>query len=218
MSQPPAPVHDLSVNKVLAGAGAAVTSAVIGSFFGVAGTVVGAAVGSVASTVATELYQRSLDRTRERILARLRAGSGRSGGSSDDGGHEDGHSEDRPAEDEPTPHGPSRRRRGMLGLVTATAVVFLIGMLVVTGVELLKGSTVAGQPGTSVGSVLGPAPTLTAEPSDPVTSTKKAKRVEASDTPSNSARPSATTSQAPSKTTTPTPTPTSTSAAASSKG
>jgi hypothetical protein len=208
MSQPPAPVHDLSVNKVLAGAGAAVTSAVIGSFFGVAGTVVGAAVGSVASTLATELYERSLDRTRARILARLRAGSG---GSSDDGGSADGHSEDGPAEDEPTPHGPPRRRRGVLGWVAATVVVFLLGMLVVTGVELLKGSTVAGQPGTSVGSVLDPAPTSTAdaEPSDPVTSTKKAKRVEGTETPSKTAKPSATKSAESSKTTTPTPTPTS---------
>ena len=59
MSQPPAP--DLTVNKVLAGAGAAITAAVLGSFFGVAGTVVGAAVGSVASTIATSLYERSLN-------------------------------------------------------------------------------------------------------------------------------------------------------------
>jgi hypothetical protein len=66
MSQRPAP--DLTVNKVLAGAGAAVTSAVLGSFFGVAGTVVGAAVGSVASTIATSLYESSLNTLEFRSL------------------------------------------------------------------------------------------------------------------------------------------------------
>ena len=133
MSQRPAP--DLSVNKVLAGAGAAVTAAVIGSFFGVAGTVVGAAIGSVASTIATSLYELSLNTTRDRIKARLIAG-----GNSDV-------EEDRP---EPPPPRPWGRWVG------ATALVFLLGMLVVTGVEFVKGSSIAGTPGTSVGGVFEP--------------------------------------------------------------
>ena len=124
MSQRPAP--DLSVNKVLAGAGAAVTAAVIGSFFGVAGTVVGAAIGSVASTIATSLYELSLNTTRDRIKARLIAG-----------GNVDVE-EDRP---EPAPPRPWGRWVG------ATALVFLLGMLVVTGVEFVEGLEHRGHAG-----------------------------------------------------------------------
>src|SRR3954453_748999 len=105
MSQPPA--ADLSVNKVLAGAGAAVTSAVIGSFFGVAGTVVGAAIGSVARTVATTIYERSLNITRDRIRARLNAGG-------------------RPAVEQDRPPPPPPRPWGRW--FGATALVFLLGM------------------------------------------------------------------------------------------
>ena len=142
MSQPPA--ADLSVNKVLAGAGAAVTSAVIGSFFGVAGTVAGAAIGSVASTIATSLYERSLNSTRDRIRARLNAGGG---------GRRRGAAASRPA---PRPWA---RWAGV------TAMVFLLGMLVVTGFEFAKGSSIAGTPGTSVGRVLEPSSTGADTPS-----------------------------------------------------
>ena len=44
---------DLTVNKLVAGAGAAATSAVLGSFFGAMGTVGGAALGSVFSAIVT---------------------------------------------------------------------------------------------------------------------------------------------------------------------
>jgi hypothetical protein len=71
-TQPNAGAVGLTINKVIAGAGAAATSAVLGSFFGAEGTVAGAALGSVASTVATAVYQQSLDRTRDRLVARVR--------------------------------------------------------------------------------------------------------------------------------------------------
>src|SRR5690242_5069633 len=63
---------DLTVNKIIAGAGAAATTAVFGSFFGATGTVAGAALGSVVTTLGTTLYQRSLDRTKETVLARVK--------------------------------------------------------------------------------------------------------------------------------------------------
>jgi hypothetical protein len=170
MSQRPAP--DLSVNKVLAGAGAAVTAAVIGSFFGVAGTVLGAAIGSVASTVATSLYELSLNTTRDRIRARLIAG-----------GNPDV-AEDRPEPPQPRPWG---RWFG------ATALVFLLGMLVVTGVEFVKGSSIAGTPGTSVGRVLEPSTAGADTPAaDPTTTTREARSTKARATPSATPRPSAT--------------------------
>src|SRR5215212_2270215 len=59
------------------GAGAAATSAVVGSFYGAAGTVLGAALGSVVSMIATTLYQHSLDRTRDTVKARIKLPSGR---------------------------------------------------------------------------------------------------------------------------------------------
>ena len=153
MSSPTRHSPDITLSKVLAGAGAAVTSAVIGSFFGVAGTIVGAAVGSVASTVATALYELSLNRTREQILARLRA---REAAGGPDGAEDD--------VDGPTPDGPGPRRPNWMLLAGVTVLVFLLGMLALTGYEWVKGSTVAGEPGTSVGRVIEPAPT-TAEPS-----------------------------------------------------
>jgi hypothetical protein len=169
MSQRPAP--DLSVNKVLAGAGAAVTAAVIGSFFGVAGTVVGAAIGSVASTIASSLYELSLNTTRDRIKARLIAG-----------GNVDV-VEDRP---EPAPPRPWGRWFG------ATALVFLLGMLVVTGVEFVKGSSIAGTPGTSVGGVLEPSSSGGDTPSVAPTTTAKARSTKEPTTRSATPRPSAT--------------------------
>ena len=180
MSQPPAP--DLSVNKVLAGAGAAVTSAVIGSFFGVAGTVVGAAIGSVASTIATSLYERSLNTTRDRIRARLNAGGV--------------DVEERP---EPPAPKPWARWAGV------TAMVFLLGMLVVTGVEFAKGSSIAGTPGTSVGGVLEPSPSGADTPTAAPTTTAKARSTKERSTRSATPSPSATVS--PTRSATPTTTP-----------
>ena len=72
-----APKAGLTVSKVIAGAGAAATSAVAGSVFGADGTVVGAAVGSVVSAVAAVAYERSLDRTRQVVVSRVRLPNGR---------------------------------------------------------------------------------------------------------------------------------------------
>jgi len=180
MSQPPA--ADLSVNKVLAGAGAAVTSAVIGSFFGVAGTVVGAAIGSVASTIATSLYERSLNTTSDRIRARLNAGGV--------------DIEERP---EPPAPKPWARWAGV------TAMVFLLGMLVVTGVEFAKGSSIAGTPGTSVGGVLEPSSAGVDTPTAAPTTTSKARSTKERATRSATPSPSATVS--PTRSATPTTTP-----------
>jgi hypothetical protein len=49
----------------------------LGSFWGAAGTVLGAALGSVVSTLATTIYQRSLDRTRDTVKARVKLAGGR---------------------------------------------------------------------------------------------------------------------------------------------
>lgn len=175
---------DLTVNKVLAGAGAAATSAVLGSYFGAAGTVTGAALGSVASTVAATLYQRSLDRTRETLVARIRIPRGRGVGGADGSTAAPRLSDTTvpiprlPSEDEtmrlrvePVPAPPGGRRWGRwLG---ATVLVFVVGLLVVTGLEWARGSTLStDRSGTSVGRVLDPgspdvAPTPAPSPTTP---------------------------------------------------
>ncbi|QYN35432.1 hypothetical protein K1T35_45215 [Pseudonocardia sp. DSM 110487] len=157
----PAKAAELSINKVLAGAGAAVTSAVLGSYFGATGTVAGAAFGSVASTVATTLYQRSLDRTRDHIVARVRLGGGRQTGISDAPTVQLTVPQPRASSDAATTQlrvEPVLRRPRRIWLwAGATVLVFVIGLLVVTGLEWAKGSSLTtGTPGTSVGRVLTP--------------------------------------------------------------
>ncbi len=71
------PKSGLTVSKIVAGAGAAATTAVVGSVFGADGTVIGAAVGSIVSAVAAAAYERSLDRTRRVVVARVRPPGGR---------------------------------------------------------------------------------------------------------------------------------------------
>jgi hypothetical protein len=159
---PPAKGADLTVNKVLAGAGAAVTSAVLGSYFGATGTVAGAAFGSVASTVATTLYQRSLDRTRDTIVARVRLGTGRRTDLSEAPTVQLRVPQPRVSPDAATTRlrvEPALRRPRRIWLwAGATVLVFVVGLLTVTGLEWAKGSSLTtGQPGTSVGRVLTPA-------------------------------------------------------------
>ncbi|TWF77943.1 hypothetical protein FHX44_113859 [Pseudonocardia hierapolitana] len=157
----PAKAPDLTVNKVIAGAGAAVTSAVLGSYFGATGTVAGAALGSVASTVATTFYQRSLDRTRDTILARVRLSPGSRTDLSDTPTVQLTVPQQRgPAEPATTQlhvEPVLRRPRKVWLWAGATVLVFVIGLLVVTGLEWAKGASLTtGQPGTSVGRVLTP--------------------------------------------------------------
>jgi hypothetical protein len=165
----PAKKPDLTVTKVIAGAGAAATSAAFGSFFGASGTVAGAAFGSVVLTIGNTLYQRSLERTAETVRARIRVmGPARSG------------VVERPLAGTPTdstvplprvspeepetvllaPSAPQRPARRHLAVLAGVAVlIFALGLLVVTGLEWAKGSTLAGgEAGTSIGRVLDPAP------------------------------------------------------------
>lgn len=180
--QPPPPdagsKAGLTVSKVVAGAGAAATSAVAGSVFGADGTVVGAAVGSVVSAVAAAAYERSLDRTREVVSSRVRLPSGRTAEVTQvlpaDLTQVIPAQQQRAASIRPAtpivPVRPPRRLRLPL-LAGATALIFLVGLLAVTGVELLAGGPLlSSQHGTSVGRVLGystgsASPTSTAEAS-----------------------------------------------------
>ncbi|MGZ8749955.1 MAG: hypothetical protein ACXWYP_03655 [Pseudonocardia sp.] len=171
---------DLTVNKLVAGAGAAATSAVLGSFFGALGTVGGAALGSVFSAIVTWLYQHSLDKTRDTVKARIKLPGGGTvnvasttevpaprGGSDQASTRVFVTPGDQPTEVlsavPAVDAGPPKSRRRLLVMAGFTVVVFAIGMLAITGIELVKGSplntssssTSERPSGTSLGSVLG---------------------------------------------------------------
>ena len=187
----------LTVSKVVAGAGAAATTAVVGSSFGADGTVVGAAVGSIVSAVAAATYERSLDQTRKIVTTRVRRGG------------EDVEitqvmsaeaiaaevTQVIPVQRPATGAHPTgsiapavRPRRARWPFFAGAAVlIFAVGMLLVTGIEFFTGGPVlsSNQSGTSVGTLLreGPgaqsAPTTeeatpTASPTDEVAATRSA--------------------------------------------
>jgi len=165
---------DLTVNKIIAGAGAAATTAVFGSFFGASGTVAGAALGSVVTTLGTTLYQRSLDRTKETVLARVKI-PGRKDAvvvaepvdplatiplqrRPDEAG---GPTMLQPAlGDEPAEQTrPWYTRKSLLLAAASTVAAFVVGMVVITGVEWVKGSPISGgTSGTSVSRVVSGGP------------------------------------------------------------
>jgi hypothetical protein len=65
----------ISIGQVAASSLAAVSAAVVCSFFGVAGTVIGTAIASFVATVGGALYSYSLRRTRARLRQLHRAGA-----------------------------------------------------------------------------------------------------------------------------------------------
>ena len=190
--------RDLTVNKLVAGAGAAATSAVLGSFFGAAGTVGGAALGSVFSAVVTWLYQHSLDKTRDTVKARVKLPGGRTVkvASTTEVPAPRAAGEDATTRVFVTPGdqatevisavpavdaGPPKSRRRLLVMTGFTVVVFAIGMLTITGLELVKGSplntsssSTSQRPGgTSLGSVLGGSNSASTETSTKSTTTSE---------------------------------------------
>jgi hypothetical protein len=245
---------ELTVNKVIAGAGAAATAAAFGSYFGAAGTVTGAAIGSVVTTIGAVVYQRSLDHTRERVRARIRLPGGRT---VDVTGATQVPAPQMPGPQVPSqrvppgypaggptrpyghgtaPMGPPRpyipgltapygapparvytapvasrtvsRRRVLLASAVA-ALAFVLGLLTITGIEFVKGSTLAtGQEGTSVGRVLERAP-ATDRGTESANEDTGSEPTEPTVEPGTTATPS-TTSTEPEPTVTATPTPTET--------
>ena len=151
------PSPDLTVSKVLAAGGAAATSAVLGSVLGAVGTVTGAAIGAVASTVAAVLYQRSLERTRV-VLGRIRPGATLPRA--------------RVSPEETTvlaPVPPPPRRRRRVRAVLLGSLAFVLALVVITGVELARGSTIgSSESGTSVGRVVTPPAAQPEEETAPV--------------------------------------------------
>jgi hypothetical protein len=139
-------------------------------------------LGSVVSMIATTIYQHSLDRTRDTVKARIKLPGGRTVdvagkvevpaprvAAAGETGRARVYVTPTGLTDQPTavlsavsPASTARPPRRWVVRTTLTVGVFLIGLLAVTGVELLKGSTLArGETGTSVGRVVDPRPVST---------------------------------------------------------
>ncbi len=205
---------DIKPTQVAAGALASVTAAVLGSKLGVAGTVTGAGLASVVGTVGTSMYERSIQAARSRVTARIKQDQPPAGASDD--------ATTVRLMVEPPKEERANRRRWPL-MVAGVVAAFVLGMGVLTFVELLDGHATSGNGNrTTVGALFGqpgqttPAPTTstTPPPTSSSTTTSSNPPTTTSSTPpsSSSSTPTSTTTSSPTTTTTTPPEVTSTTA------
>jgi hypothetical protein len=147
---------EIKPTQVAAGALASVTAAVLGSKLGVAGTVAGAGMASVVGTVGASLYERSIHAAKDRVTARIKQAEPPVGASHD--------AETVRLMVAPPKEETGKRRWPML--VAATAAAFVLGMGVLTVVELVGGqATSSNGERTTVGALFGqPGQTSTTHP------------------------------------------------------
>src|ERR687894_3090481 len=131
----------LSATQVAAGALAAVSSAVVASFFGLAGTLIGAALASVISTVSAALYSNSLQKTNETLRRARGQLTGRQSPVAETevaaSAPATPATQVLPAHLDPR-RAPARRPRPRWTRVAVyAAAVFVIAIWIVTGVELI---------------------------------------------------------------------------------
>ena len=199
----------ITPTQVTASALAAITAAFLGSTLGVAGTVIGAGIASLVSTVGSAIYQRSLDRTGSTLRSRVSAFRGTP---------DTPEVVDSPVESSRTHPGfagvlkfeddsPTRqlrpasaaapkagRRRVRWPVVAGlAAVAFVLGMGVVTAVELLHGGPISGgNAGTSVGSLFGESTQHTTQSTTTVTPATTTTPATSTTTPTTTASPTTT--------------------------
>jgi hypothetical protein len=141
---------DIQPLQVAASALAAVSSAVLLSTIGVAGTIIGAAVGSVIATVGSAVYAYSLRVSKERVAAAAQvAAMARVRRVGEHGTTQQLPTHELPAEDrtgQVVDHGAARPHwREALDhlpwgkVLLATAAVFLVAMVAISGFELVAG-------------------------------------------------------------------------------
>lgn len=146
--------ENIRISQVLAGALAAVTAAVLGSTMGVAGTVVGAGVASVVSTVGGALYLRSIQRTGQGVRSVRNLVVTRAGATTVTVVEKLEEPEDSADGLETGEEQPSARRIGWRAVVVGSVLAFVLGMVVITGVEWLRGEPLSGGEGTTIGDVV----------------------------------------------------------------
>jgi hypothetical protein len=169
-------MEQLGVPKLLAGALAAVSGAVVASFFGIEGTLIGAALVSLLVAPAEALYTHSLasaHRVARRSLVRR---VGEQAGASQEGTSQEGTSQEGTSQAHPQP---IRWQR----VAVAAVAAFGLAVGAITGVEAVANQPLASLVGsrprpegsTSVGAVVGgadrSAPPATRAPATSTTST-----------------------------------------------
>jgi hypothetical protein len=128
----------LSPLQLVGSALAAATSAVVASFFGVAGTVIGAALASVITTISATLYSVSLRKTNERLHAlSTRLAGRRPAAAAATQVLPKPATRQLPAALDPRRRPPARSRRLYVRLAAGAAAVFVAAMVIVTGIELI---------------------------------------------------------------------------------
>jgi hypothetical protein len=151
---------ELNWVQSMAGALAAVTSAVLLSTVGVAGTLIGAALGSLAATVGSAVYSYYIRATQDRVasagtVAVTRIGHGRSRGPStpDEAAGEDLHPARAAVEDEKNPRagGFTTILAGLpwKRIAVVSTGLFVAAMLVILAFELVTGRAVSSYTGGS---------------------------------------------------------------------
>lgn len=156
----------LSVPQLLGGAGAAVSSAVVASYLGVAGTLIGAALGSIVSTVSAALYTNWVRSAHDKLPTPRRVavydgsrGRRPSAGEELSGtGHQTGFGTATDQGPIVITAGRARRKRRLRRLVTGAVAVFALSITILTAIELGLGHPVSRQDqrgGTSIGTVVG---------------------------------------------------------------
>lgn len=151
MSEQAAPAKifgGINIPKVLAGALAAVTVAVLGSFLGVAGTLAGAAIASVVGSVGTEIYERSLKHGAKKLQTVVAPTFVKAPAAMGTPEVAAAHEEDSPSHT--VAESQTRQRQIRWGRVAAAAIgVFVIAMGAITAFEFISGETVAGAVGAT---------------------------------------------------------------------
>lgn len=144
---------EIKPTQVAAGALASVTAAVLGSKLGVAGTVTGAGLASVVGTVGTSMYQRSIEAARTRVTARIKQEQPPAGASEEA-------ATVRLMVKPPKQEKVGRRRWPVM--VAGVVAAFVLGMGVLTLVEVLDGHAASDNGSrTTVGALLGQPPQST---------------------------------------------------------
>ncbi len=137
---------DLSPTKIVGGALAAMTAAVLGAQLSVVGTVVGAAVASIATAVASALYTASLQQTGSRVRRIWQRGDMVVA------------PDPVAVETEPTAEPESmgrttRRRLSWKNVLVGALAAFGLAAVALTGIELVSGQALSGGDGTTVSQV-----------------------------------------------------------------
>lgn len=192
-----------------AGAGAAVTVAVLLSTLGAAGTLIGAALGSVIATVSSALYKQGIESSRRRVAevqaAALEREAARAHRHVEATEVLDAAESDEPdGSDGPAP-APGGNRWAALPwkrLALLAGMVFLIAVVAISVVELIAGKSVStitggtdGKDHTSIGGVFGDG--------DETGKDKQQQELPAEETPTPTPTPSETATGAPTQSTEP---------------